>query len=101
MTDKSHSPAPVVLVVEDEALIRLLAVDLLEEEGFSVLEATDAANALQLLEKREDVSVLFTDIQMPGAMNGLDLAARVHERWPNIRLLLTSGMAPSRGEIPS
>jgi len=83
---------PVVLVVEDEPLVRMLAADILEDEGFEVVEAATAVAALALLEKRQDVTALFTDIDMPGGMNGLELAAVVHERWPHIALVVTSGV---------
>jgi two-component system, response regulator PdtaR len=69
-----------ILVVEDEALIRLWAADLLEENGFCVLEAADADAALKLLETRPDVKLLFTDVQMPGSLNGMELAREVHAR---------------------
>jgi CheY-like chemotaxis protein len=78
--------------VEDEPLLRMLAADILEEEGFEVAEAATAPAALAILEKREDVTALFTDVDMPGGMNGLELAAVVHERWPLIALLITSGV---------
>jgi CheY-like chemotaxis protein len=84
-------PATVVLVVEDEELVRLMAVDMLEDEGFSVIEAATADAAWAILEARDDISVLFTDVEMPGTMNGLDLASRVSARWPHIRLVITSG----------
>lgn len=84
-------PATVVLVVEDEDLVRLMAVDMLEDEGFSVIEAATADAAWAILETRADITVLFTDVEMPGTMNGLDLASRVAERWPQIRLVITSG----------
>jgi two-component system, response regulator PdtaR len=81
--------------------MRMLATDLLEEDGFSVVEASNAAHALELLEKRKDVRLLFTDIQMPGEMDGIGLARRVHELWPEIQLLITSGRErPSAGDIP-
>jgi DNA-binding NtrC family response regulator len=80
-----------ILVVEDETLIRMISVEMLEEAGFKVIEAESADEALQLLEDASDVQVLFTDIRMPGSMDGLELANLVHARWPNIRLLLTSG----------
>ena len=90
-----------ILVVEDEALIRIWAADLLEENGFSVLEAKDADAALKLLEARPDVKLLFTDVQMPGSLNGMELAREVHARWPHILLVITSGRErPTRGEIP-
>jgi two-component system, response regulator PdtaR len=90
-----------ILVVEDEALIRIWATDLLEENGFSVLEAKDADAALKLLQSRHDVKLLFTDVQMPGSLNGMELAREVHSRWPHILLVITSGRErPTRAEIP-
>jgi len=90
-----------ILVVEDETLVRLWVADFLEEEGFSVIEAEQAESALILLETRPDVKLLFTDVQMPGSLNGMELARRVHARWPHIRLVITSGRErPSRAEIP-
>jgi CheY-like chemotaxis protein len=92
---------PLILVVEDEPLLRLNATDVLEEAGFSVTEANNAETALELLEGRRDVQVLFTDIHMPGAFNGLELARRVHRRWPHILLMITSGRErPRASEIP-
>jgi two-component system, response regulator PdtaR len=73
-----------ILVVEDEALIRIWAAGLLEENGFSVLEANDADAALKVLESRPDVKLLFTDVQMPGSLNGMELAREVHARWPHV-----------------
>jgi two-component system, response regulator PdtaR len=90
-----------VLVVEDETLIRLWVADLLEENGFSVVEAPNADSALRLLESRPDVKLLCTDVQMPGSLNGMELAREVHARWPHIRLVITSGRErPTRAEIP-
>ena len=90
-----------VLVVEDEGLVRLDAAESLREAGYAVLEATDAAEALDILLSDEDVDVLFTDINMPGDMDGLELARRAHDARPNVRLLLTSGaIKPSREQIP-
>ena len=91
----------IVLVVEDEGFVRMVAVDMLEDEGFTVLEVATADDAWPLLEGRSDIDVLFTDINMPGRMDGLTLAARVAERWPHIRLVLTSGRRGlSTHEIP-
>jgi CheY-like chemotaxis protein len=92
MTGLEGTHRAVVLVVEDEPLVRLLAVDVLEEEGFEVLEAATAPAALALLAKRPEVQALFTDIDMPGGMNGLELAQVVHERYPHIALVVTSGV---------
>ena len=91
----------VILVVEDEEVLRLHAADLLEEHGFSVIEAESADVAQEILETRDDVRLLFTDVQMPGASDGMDLARQVHSRWPNILLVITSGKErPTRAEIP-
>jgi CheY-like chemotaxis protein len=81
----------VVLVVEDDDLVRLMATDLLEDEGFTVVEAATADAAWAILKARDDIAILFTDIEMPGSMNGLDLASRVAAHWPKIRLVITSG----------
>lgn len=96
----SVSPSPLVLVVDDEVM-RFLAADTLEETGFQVLEAEDARAALHVLAEHPGVHVLFTDINMPGALDGLDLAREVHERWPAIKLVVTSGrLRPLSSEIP-
>ncbi len=81
----------IVLVVEDEGIVRLDAAEGLRDAGFEVVEAADANEALDAVEAREDIGLLFTDIDMPGGMNGLELARRVHSRRPRMRLLLTSG----------
>lgn len=80
-----------VLVVEDNTLVRMHGVDMLEEAGFTVLEAETADAALVILQQHEDVELLFSDVDMPGSMDGVELARRVHDRWPWIALLLTSG----------
>src|ERR1700679_4018130 len=82
---------PKVLVVEDEMLLRMRAVDIVEDAGFIPIEAVNADEALAILESRSDVDLLFTDIQMPGSMDGLKLAYAVHERWPSIKIILVSG----------
>jgi CheY-like chemotaxis protein len=82
---------PLVLVVEDEYLVRFHAVSLLEEAGFDTLEAANADEAIVLLEARKDVRIVFTDIDMPGSMDGLRLAHAIRHRWPPIELVLTSG----------
>lgn len=90
-----------ILIVEDEGLVRMMAVDMLEDAGFTVVEAASADEAWEILESRDDISVLFTDIEIPGSMNGFALAGRVAERWPHVRLVLTSGRCrPSPGAVP-
>jgi two-component system, response regulator PdtaR len=92
---------PLALVVDDEELLRLFAAGLLEEHGFEVMEAENAAAAVRVLESHPDVRLLFTDIQMPGTLNGIDLAREVHARWPSVLLVITSGQRkPNRAEIP-
>ena len=80
-----------VLVVEDEMVLRMRAIDIVEDAGFAAVEAVNADEALAILESRSDISLLFSDIQMPGSMNGLKLAHAVHERWPSIKIILVSG----------
>lgn len=92
---------PSVLIVEDDDLVRMMAVDMLEDAGFTVLEAPDDDAAWRLLEQRSYIRVLFTDVDMPSSMNGFVLASRVAERWPNIRLVITSGrFQPDPKEVP-
>src|SRR6266436_10316849 len=87
-----HSVVPaVVLVVEDEMLLRMRAVDMVEDAGYTPVEAVDADEAVAILESRSDIALMFTDIQMPGSMDGLKLAHAVHERWPPIKIMLVSG----------
>ena len=81
----------VVLVVEDDELMRMHAADLVRDLGFQVIEAANADDAISLLESSRDVTVVFTDIQMPGSMDGLRFVAAVRDRWPPIALLVTSG----------
>jgi len=81
----------VVLVVEDEPLVRMLVAGTVEEAGFDVLEAGNADEAVRILESRPDVRIVFTDIDMPGSMDGLKLAAAIRGRWPPIEIVLTSG----------
>jgi two-component system, response regulator PdtaR len=92
---------PLALVVDDEEILRMFAAGLLEEHGFEVIEAENAAAALRELEAHRDVRLLFTDIQMPGRSNGMDLAREVHARWPSVLLVITSGQVrPRDSEIP-
>ena len=80
----------VVLVVEDEALVRMVAVDALLEAGYLTLEAANADQAICLLEAHPEIRLVFTDVQMPGSMDGVNLAAAVRKRWPPVRIIITS-----------
>jgi two-component system, response regulator PdtaR len=93
---------PIILVVEDETLLRMLAGDILTEDaGYRVLEAANADEALILLESRHDVRLVFTDVNMPGALNGFALARIVDMRFPGIKVIVTSGLArPGVGDLP-
>jgi two-component sensor histidine kinase/ActR/RegA family two-component response regulator len=82
---------PTVLIVEDEMMLRMRAVDIVEDAGFTPIEAVNADDALAILESRSDIELLFTDIQMPGSIDGLKLAHDVHERWPLIKIMIVSG----------
>jgi CheY-like chemotaxis protein len=86
-----ESNGPVVLVVEDELLLRMHAVEMIAAAGFEVVEAGNADQAIEILETRRDITVVFTDIQMPGSMDGLKLARAVRGRWPPIKIVATSG----------
>ncbi|SHH07323.1 Response regulator receiver domain-containing protein [Kaistia soli DSM 19436] len=83
----------VVLIVEDEALIRMGAVELVKSAGFEALEARDADEAIRLLEVRTDIRLVFTDVDMPGTMDGLKLSRYIRERWPPVKLIVASGKA--------
>jgi CheY-like chemotaxis protein len=82
---------PVILIVEDDFLIRMGAAEMIEAAGFAIVEAADADEAMEILEVRLDITVVFTDIQMPGSMDGLKLAAAIRGRWPPIKIVATSG----------
>ena len=89
--DKMNIEPGKVLVVDDQAMIRMFGADMIADAGYTVIEAKNADEALRILEEAEDISLLFSDIDMPGSMDGLELAELVHKRWPDMRLLLTSG----------
>src|SRR3546814_12371701 len=80
-----------VLVVEDQALLRWHAVDMIENAGFIALEAEDADAAIAILMLSADIQLVFTDIEMPGSMDGIQLAALVRDRWPPMHIIVTSG----------
>ncbi len=81
----------VVLVVEDETVVRMNAVAIVEGSGFEAVTARNAEEAIEALETRNDIQAVFTDIQMPGQMDGLKLAQVIRDRWPPVALLVTSG----------
>ena len=82
---------PIALVVEDEPLIEMEAIDLLNDLGYETIGTRNADEALLILRARSDVSLVFTDIEMPGTMNGLALSALIEATWPHIQVLITSG----------
>lgn len=91
----------VVLVVEDEALIRMHAVCMIEEAGFAAIEACNADEAIRLLESRDDIRAVFTDINMAGSMDGWKLAHAIRRRWPPLHLIVTSGVSvQDKGKMP-
>ena len=91
----------VVLVVEDEALLRLDAVQLVEDCGLSAEAVSSADEALALLERRNDIGIVFTDVQMPGSMNGVKLAEVISKRWPAIHIIVASGnLAAYESQLP-
>lgn len=94
--------SPAVLVAEDEVLIRMAVVDSFAEAGFTVYEAANADQAILMLEAHPEIRALFTDVDMPGSMDGLKLAAVVRLRWPPIKILVTSGHVKVRAdEMPA
>ncbi|GAB6854757.1 response regulator [Asaia astilbis] len=98
----TQSAVPTVLVVEDEPLQRMSLMDLVEEAGYPVEEACDADQALAILETRPDIRIVLADVDMPGSMDGLRLAALVRDRWPPIEIIVTSGRGiPQLKTIPA
>lgn len=92
----------VALVIDDEAFARLFAIQILMDEGFTVLEAGDASEGLEVLDRNDDVKLVFTDISMPGDMDGLELARAVRDCRPDVAVLVTSGRSePGEGALPA
>ena len=87
------SGKPVILVVEDEVLVWMMAVAVAEDNGFTALWAATADEAIKILESRSDIRLVFTDVNMPGSMNGLRLAHAIRGRWPPVELLVTSAIS--------
>jgi CheY-like chemotaxis protein len=93
---------PVVLVVEDEPLLRMAATDMVEDAGFVAVEAANATEAIRILEARPDIRIVFSDIDMPLGMDGMKLAALVRDRWPPIEIILVSGhVNPPEADLPA
>jgi CheY-like chemotaxis protein len=91
-----------VLIVEDEVLLRAFGVELLVEAGFQVMEAVDGEEAIEYLVGHPEVKLLFTDVRLPGAIDGLQLAWEVHDRWPHMGIIIASGRAaPQPNELPA
>lgn len=91
-----------VLVVDDEPLLLMDAVDLIEDAGFTAYGASNADVAIRILEGQSDIRVLFTDVDMPGSMDGLKLAHAVRQHWPSVAIIVTSGhVRPAQGELPA
>ena len=100
MNDSRSEEPMVVLVVEDEPVVRALAADMLEDAGFEVIEAPTADHTATILEKRSGVRVVFTDVHMPGRMNGLQLARLIEDHYHRIGVVVTSGKAgPEPGDL--
>jgi len=99
LSDRASNQAAAVLIVEDEPLVRTIAADIVMDAGYRAFEACDAADAIAILEGRDDIAAVFTDIEMPGDMNGLDLAAAIRSRWPATALLITSGRVRPGGSM--
>lgn len=83
---------PVVLVVEDEPLMLIDAMDLVTQAGFEAIGTKNADEAIRILESRDDIKIVFTDVNMPGSMDGIKLAHAVRHRWPPIEIIVTSGL---------
>lgn len=98
----SESHAPTILTVEDEVLIAEYLGDLLREAGYQVVAAANADDAIAILEGRNDIRVIITDINMPGSMDGLRLAEAVRRRWPPIKIIVSTGWRrPTSEQLPN
>jgi len=94
-------PSGSILVVEDEALLRMMAIDMFEDAGFTVLSAANGKDAVRLLSENASIKGLFTDVEMPGPVSGLDLARIAHDLYPHVSILVVSGRTrPSANDLP-
>jgi CheY-like chemotaxis protein len=84
---------PAILVVEDDPIIRIGALQLVANAGFEAIEASNADEAIRVLEARSDIHLVFTDVGMPGTMDGIKLAHYIRQRWPLVKLIVASGKA--------
>ncbi|MBD8553950.1 response regulator [Rhizobium sp. CFBP 8762] len=101
MKNASQTTRPIALVVDDEPLIRMDTVDIISDAGFTVLEAATADEAFAYLLEHDAPHLLFTDIQMPGELDGLSLARKVSQLWPHIHIIIASGaVEPEAGDLP-
>lgn len=101
MANPAISKAPVVLVIEDEPLIRLDLIDAIEEAGYTTVSAGTADEAIDVLSARDDIRLIVSDIEMPGSIDGLNLAWVVRDRWPPIHIIVTSGRRnPASSDLP-
>jgi len=89
----------IVLVVEDEPLLRLAGIDLIEAAGYEAVAASDATEAIAILESRDDIRVVFTDVDMPRGVDGMRLAAIIRDRWPPIKVIVVSGHIEDPGDV--
>ena len=101
MSASAYRGPPVILVVEDEPLLRMFAADMAEDAGFEVVQAANATEAVDILERRLDIRIVFTDIDMPHGISGIKLAACIRDRWPPIEIIITSGKPfPPETDLP-
>lgn len=99
MTDGKLFPH-VILIVEDDLLLRLLTIDILEHAGFATVQAENADEAVAILDARSDIALVITDINMPGSMDGVKLAHAVRDRWPPVKIIVVSSGTP-RSDLPA
>ena len=98
---RDPTPMPIVLIVEDEPLVRSVMVDALHEEGFRVIEASNVSEAVLALEDQPDIAVVLTDVEMPPGARGFDLVTEASKRWPHVRCVVTSGRTwPGPSDMP-
>lgn len=101
MTAAPQADRSIILVVEDEPLLRMFATDMVEDAGFQVVEAANATEAVTILEARTDIRIVFTDIDMPHGIDGVRLAACIRDRWPPIDIIIVSGKPfPPEAQLP-